>query len=218
MIKKNVLFIGGSSQIAIALARKIKDINCFNLSRRKNKFYKKNLILNNYNTSEIKRKISKINEKFDTIFLFNGIYKQSTLSFFDEKAFKEITNINLIIPIRITSLIISSGILNKNASINFITSWAGIKPEIGNAYYAISKNSLIFASKIFSKELEKRKIRFNSISLGLIKSRMSSILLSKLPRTRKKFKSNFISLNRVLKIIIRTINNTNYNGRNFIIN
>ena len=145
MISKNVLFVGGSSQIAIKLARKIKNIDFFNLSRKRVKFYKKNIILKNYNFLEIKKKVKNINKKFDAVFVFNGIYKQSTLSFFDEKIFKEIININLIVPIKIASLILEARILKNGSSVNFITSLAGTKPEIGNAYYAISKNSLIFS-------------------------------------------------------------------------
>ena len=217
MISKNVLFVGGSSQIAIELARKIKNIDFFNLSRKRAKFYKRNIILKNYNFLEIKKKVQNFNKKFDAVFVFNGIYEQSTLSFFDEKIFKKIININLIVPIKISSLILEAQILKNGSSVNFITSLAGTKPAIGNAYYAISKNSLIFASKIFAEEFKKRKIRFNSVSLGLIKSKMSSFLISKLPKTKNKFKSNLVSINKVKKLILKIINNKSYNNRNFVI-
>lgn len=72
------LFFGGSSNIAIELAKKIKNVE--NISRTKSKIYKKNYLLNSYTQKNIENIIKRINKKFDNIIIFNGNFSSSFLT------------------------------------------------------------------------------------------------------------------------------------------
>ena len=221
---KNILFLGGSSEVATKVKQNLKGYNIFNLSRRRAKIYKKNnFTLKNYSHVELQKTFKQIDVKFSSVFIFNGIYIPSTLTYFNESIFEKILKINLIIPLRASNYLIKSDLLKKNSSINFVCSVAGINPEIGNAYYAISKSALIFSSRVLSKELKKNKIRVNSLSLGMIKNSMSKKLIQNLPITKKsivlmKSKKKFLSTEKIVKKFKFIIENSNLNGKNIILN
>ena len=191
----NNLFIGGSSQIAIEIAKSFN--NSFCLSRKKSSVYKKSVVIKKYNKKEITNGLKKFDKKkFDNIVIFNGVFEPSLLTKYNEALFNKIINTNLKLPLLICSIVLEEKILNFNSSIYFISSLAAIKPMIGNAYYAISKNSLNFSCKVLSLEQKKRGVRFNTISFGLIKNRMGYNLLNKLPIIKK----NQISFSNIVKI------------------
>ena len=200
--KKKVLFVGGGSEIALKILNKLKKNNIYNLSRKKNKLYKENYIIDNYSNSNLDKKFKSINQNFDIIVIFNGSFEFSTLSFLNEKKFLSILNINLLIPIRIVNKLITNNLLNTNSKVFFLSSKAANLPEVGNAYYSISKNSLNFAAKILNKEHKKKKIKFITISAGIIESKMG-----------KKVKQ-LISLNN--KRSLKNLDTSIYNLVNYI--
>jgi NAD(P)-dependent dehydrogenase (short-subunit alcohol dehydrogenase family) len=208
------LFIGGSSQIAIEIAKSFK--NSFSLSRKKNSTYKKSVVIKKYNKKEIIKGLKKFNKKFDNILIFNGFFRPSLLTKYDETLFNKIINTNLKLPLLICKIILEEKILNFNSSIYFISSLAALKPMIGNAYYAISKNSLNFSCKILSLEQKKRGIRFNTISFGLIKNRMGYNLLNELPIIKKN-QILFSNIKKIKKEMSKILNSKNFNGKNFIL-
>jgi NAD(P)-dependent dehydrogenase (short-subunit alcohol dehydrogenase family) len=208
------LFIGGSSQIAIEIAKSFK--NSFSLSRKKNSAYKKSVVIKKYNKKEIIKGLKKFNKKFDNILIFNGFFRPSLLTKYDETLFNKIINTNLKLPLLICKIILEEKILNFNSSIYFISSLAALKPMIGNAYYAISKNSLNFSCKILSLEQKKRGIRFNTISFGLIKNRMGYNLLNELPIIKKN-QILFSNIKKIKKEMSKILNSKNFNGKNFIL-
>ena len=63
-------------------------------------------------------------------------------------------------------------IRNKKGSIINISSISGIRGDEGRAFYSASKSSLINLTKSLSKEMGRYNIRVNSISPGLIETRM----------------------------------------------
>jgi NAD(P)-dependent dehydrogenase (short-subunit alcohol dehydrogenase family) len=210
----NNLFIGGSSQIAIEIAKSFK--NSFCLSRKKSSVYKKSIVIKKYNKKEIIKGLKKFNKKFDNILIFNGVFSPSLLTKYDETLFNKIINTNLKLPLLICKIILEEKILNFNSSIYFISSLAALKPMIGNAYYAISKNSLNFSCKILSIEQKKRGIRFNTISFGLIKNRMGYNLLNELPIIKKR-QIPFSNIKKIKKVMNKILNSKNFNGRNFLL-
>ena len=109
----------------------------------------------------------------------------------------------------ISSFVIKKKLLKKNGAIYFISSIAGFEDLIGNANYSISKNALSFSAKILSNEQRKRKVRINSISLGLIKNEMG-IRVKKLTNTKKKYNS----IKNVIKKISNILNNKKINKKN----
>ena len=135
----------------------------------------------------------------------------SLLTFFNEKLFEEIIKKNLTIPLKINSLIIKKHILNKNCSIIFMTSIASELSEIGNAYYALSKLMLNKSISILSFE-QKNKYRFNAVSLGLVKNKLSKELIKNLPSNYKN-KHNFIKNEVVVKKFKDLLNNKKINNK-----
>ena len=120
--KKKVLFVGGGSEKALKILNKLKKNNIYILSRKKNKLYKENYIIDNYSNSNLDKKFKSINQNFDIIVIFNGNFEFSTLSFLNEKKFLSILNINLLIPIRIVNKLITNNLLNTNSKVFFLSS------------------------------------------------------------------------------------------------
>ena len=150
------LFIGGSSEIAIDVAKKLPGSDC--ISQKKCKFFSNNLKIENYKFQKIKKIVKKIKIKYDNILIFNGFYEKSLLSFFSEKEFEKSFYINLKVPLMFASELISNKILNRDGSIFFFSSIAAKTPKQGNAYYSLSKNTLNFAAQILSDEQKKEVI------------------------------------------------------------
>jgi len=206
--KKKVLFVGGGSEIALKILNKLKKKNIYNLSRKKNKLYKENYIIDNYSNSNLDKKFKSINQIFDIVFIFNGYFEFSTLSFLNEKKFLNLLNVNLLIPLRIVNKLISNKLLNINSKVFFFSSKAANYAEIGNAYYSISKNSLNFAAKILNEENKKKKIKFIIISAGVIKSKMGKKVKQLINLDKKKSKKNLdTSINSLINFFKSVIEN-----------
>ena len=207
-----ILFFGGSSEIAVKLAKKIKNVD--SASRSSNINYKKNYIIKNYNKNNLTKVFKKIKKKYDIILIFNGIYSFSTLSNFDEKDFDKTFNLNFKIPILIAREIVNYKILQNNGSIFFISSIAAEQKHSGNAYYSIAKNSLNFASKILAEEQKNRGLRINVLSLGLVNNKMGKLAKNV---SIKKNSLNFYKNETFLKKIVTIIKNKKINSKKIII-
>ena len=85
------LFFGGSSEIALKLADKIKNVE--NIARSKSKLYSKNHVVKNYNKLEVEKILKRINKKFDNMAIFNGSFSGSFLSNFSEKEYKDLKSL-----------------------------------------------------------------------------------------------------------------------------
>lgn len=207
-----VLFFGGSSNIAIKLAKKIRNVE--NVSRSQSKVYKKNYLLKKYTKNNIQNIIKKINKKFDNVLIFNGSFSSSFLTSYIEKDFEKIFNQNFKIPLLIANKSLEGKILNKGASIYFISSIAAENYESGNAYYSISKNCLNFAAKILGNEQKNRGMRVNVISLGAVNNEMGKKAIN---ISLNKIKKNVYKDDSYLKKIIKIIKNKKINLRKIII-
>jgi short-subunit dehydrogenase len=209
------LFVGGSSELAIRIAK--NSPNTYNLSRKGNKYYKQNFIVKNYSKNQLKKSFKKlIKLKFDNILIFNGYFMPSMLSNFNQNDLNKMININLTIPLIVSKLCLDNKIIKNNGAIYFISSLAAKKPAIGNALYAITKNSLNFASKVFYLEQKKRNIRFNIISFGIIKNKMGKRLIDCIP-ILKKNKENYSQLNNIKNKVKKILHSRNINGKNICI-
>ena len=212
--KKNVLFVGGGSELALKILKRLKKSNIYCISRQKNKFYKKNYFIKNYSNFNLEKKFKLINKKFDVIFIFNGVFEFSTLSSINEKIFLNVFEINFLTPLRIVKKLIQNKLLNKNSKVLFLSSKAANKAEIGNAYYSVSKNSLNFASKILNKENKKRKIKFISISSGVIDSKMGKKVKQLINlKSNKPFSNLESKIDNLVKIVKFAIENKKINTK-----
>ena len=206
------LFFGGSSDIAIKIAKKIKNTN--NISRSKSKVYLKNYIIKDYNSGNIQKVLKIFSDKFDNVVIFNGAFSASFLTNYQEKEFNRIFALNFKIPMLIAQLSLKQKIINKNGAIFFISSTAAESDDPGNAYYSIAKNSLNFGAKILGKEQRKRGIRINVISLGIVKNSMGSDALKIMTNNKKKIiYKNYKFINKIVKLL----KNKNLNKKKIII-
>ncbi len=216
-----ILFIGASSELAIKLAQKL-NFKIYGISRKRNNKYKEVFIVKSYSPKEIKKVIKRIKIQFDNVFIFNGIYSLSLLKFFDIKKFSETINTNFSSSILVINNLIKEDKIKKNGSINFISSHAGIYPEIGNAYYSISKHIINFSVKILSKEYKKNAIRFNSLLVGFVKTRLSNEILNTYSKKQiiqilKKQKNRFISIEKLVKFFEKICYEKKFYNRNILI-
>ena len=202
------LFFGGSSDIALKIAKNLKSTDAVS-SKKVDNSYRKVFEVKNYNYSNLNKLEGEFTEKYNNILIFNGLYSSSFLSLFNRKNFIRDFEINFLIPIEISNFIIKKKILKKNGAIYFISSIAASENLIGNANYSISKNALNFSAKILSNEQNKRNIRVNTISLGLIKNQMG-IKVRKMTNTNKKF----VSIKDVIKKIKIILKNNRINKKN----
>ena len=113
--------------------------------------------------------------------------------------------------------IIENKFLQEHGSICFITSKAADNIEIGNAYYSLSKKLLNISAKILSKEF-RNIYRFNCISSGFIKSKMSENILNfyNLEQKKKilrKQNNSYISKKELIKKILYLCKNKKINGK-----
>ena len=202
------LFFGGSSDIALKIAKNLKSTDAVS-SKKVDNSYRKVFEVKNYNYSNLNKLEGEFTEKYNNILIFNGLYSSSFLSLFNRKNFIRDLEINFLIPIEISNFIIKKKILKKNGAIYFISSIAASENLIGNASYSISKNALNFSAKILSNEQNKRNIRVNTISLGLIKNQMG-IKVRKMTNTNKKF----VSIKDLIKKIKIILKNNRINKKN----
>ena len=73
-----------------------------------------------------------------------------------------------------------SDLLKKNSSTIFVSSIASELNEVGNAYYSLAKTLLNRSIRILNEE-QKKKHRFNVISLGIVKNKMSKNMIHNFP-------------------------------------
>lgn len=204
------LFFGGSSQIAKSLAKKLNSVE--NIGRSKCNIYKKNYIVKDYNKKNIDKILQKVENKYDNILIFNGLFSISFLSSFNEKLFNFVFDKNFKIPMIISSSVIKKRLLNHKGSIILFSSIAANSYDSGNAYYSISKNALNFAGKILSREQKKRGVRINVLSLGIVDNKMG--------KAAKKISKNKIIIyrnNKYLNKIVNILKNKKINGKNIVI-
>ena len=203
------LFVGGSSEIAQCAAKLKKNID--NLSRKKSKSYKKNIIVKNYSKKNINKALSKVKKKYENVVIFNGWFSNSFITNFDENDFYKSLKINLIVPLEIAKIIIKKDILKKNGCIYFISSIASKKNFKGNAYYSIAKNALELSAKILSQEQKSRNLRISLINIGLVNNKLGHSTQKFISEIKKK-KINFMKLNFVADKLNKIILN---NKKNF---
>ncbi|MEI6753691.1 MAG: SDR family oxidoreductase [Paludibacter sp.] len=109
--------------------------------------------------------------KLDGVVNNAGIAKPLVLQFVEKKDVDEVLNINALVPINLTRLVIQQKKLNKLASLVFISSINGNNcTYIGSSVYAASKGAVTAFMKGVALELAPRGIRANAIHPGMIET------------------------------------------------
>jgi 3-oxoacyl-[acyl-carrier protein] reductase len=118
------------------------------------------------------KNISKVHNKIDVIINNAGSLDVTPFLFTKTETGKKLFDINLFSQILILQILIKNMIRNKKGSIINISSISGVRGDEGRALYSASKAALINLTKSLSKEMGRYNIRVNSISPGLIETRM----------------------------------------------
>jgi NAD(P)-dependent dehydrogenase (short-subunit alcohol dehydrogenase family) len=119
---------------------------------------------------EIERLVESL-PKLDGLVSNAGIANPLVLQLTEEKDVNDILNINALVPIHLTRLILQHKKLNKRASLVYISSINGNNcAYIGSSIYAASKSALTGFMKGVALELAPRGIRANCINPGMIET------------------------------------------------
>ncbi len=102
-----------------------------------------------------------------------GITRTAPAKFISQDDFQEIMSVNVQAPMELTRQLLQHKKINKAASLVFISSVVGgIMPYKGQGVYAASKGALSAYAKVLALELSARKIRANSISPAMVRTRL----------------------------------------------
>jgi len=202
----NLLIVGSSSEVAIDLIKELikhKRLKIYTLSRKKNS-YKNHYLIEDYNEKNLiylKKKIKKT--KFDKTIFFNGYQKFSILSYMNMRLINKIFKINFLVPLQIWSFLFKNEMLTNNSSNIFIGSIAAELNEVGNAYYSLAKSLLHKSVNILNNEQKKRH-NFYIVSLGMVRNKMSKIMIKNFPGKFKNINS-FIDTRNVINSLKKII-------------
>lgn len=102
-----------------------------------------------------------------------GIVKPKPFAYLNRNELDEIMNINFYGPTLLTNGLMRKKLLNRNASIVFISSISGVTSAfIGGSAYGGSKGAINGMVKCLALELASKKIRVNTISPGMVESNL----------------------------------------------
>lgn len=142
------------------------------------------------NSDELNKLVESL-PKLDGVVNNAGIAKPLVLQFVEKEDVDEVLNINALVPIHLTRLIIQQKKLNKGASLVFISSITGNNcAYIGSTVYAASKGAVTAFMKGVALELAPRGIRANAIHPGMIETELlqsGSIGIDELESDRQKY-------------------------------
>lgn len=127
------------------------------------------LVLSGDLTKEEDRcRIAQSMPKLDGIVHCAGIGHMKMCKQIDQNDLDTVMGINFIAPVLLQKELLSSKLVNKNASIVFISSIAVVKPNVGNAVYSASKGAITSYANCLALELAPRQIRVNTVEPAMV--------------------------------------------------
>ena len=125
------------------------------------------------NEDMLKDVVSKI-DKLDGIVLCAGIYDFVPLKFIKQSNISKMFQTNFFSHLILVQMLVKKKLVNKNASIVFISSLSSMLGVQGTLLYASSKAAINSAVRVMASELANLKIRVNAICPGIVKTEMLS--------------------------------------------
>ncbi|KIO78635.1 hypothetical protein TH53_02500 [Pedobacter lusitanus] len=111
--------------------------------------------------------------KFDGIVFNAGVIDYTPVKFITEEKMIKIFDLNFKSVVFLSQQLIKNKLINKMGSLVFISSVSSKLGVSGTALYASSKAAINAYSKVIASELANQKIRSNSISPGIIVTKMT---------------------------------------------
>ena len=229
--KKLVVITGGEGGIGKSISDEFvkSGANVIIATRNRNKLKKKikkkkyiHLDFNNENSINIFLSQIKKLKKIDILINCAGINKLYDIDKIDKNFLDQIYKVNLRGPIILTNEISKKMIKKKSGRIINISSIFGVVGKSGRSLYSSTKFGLIGLTKSSALDLAKNNILVNSVSPGVIKTKLTTSVLG--PKQLTKIKHE-IPLNRLGDV--RDVSNlvcflcselNNYiTGQNFIV-
>ena len=110
---------------------------------------------------------------YDGVIFNAGIVEYLPVKFLNESKIDAVFSVNFDSNVVLSQKLIKKKLLNKKASLVFISSISSKLGVGGTAMYAASKAALISFSKVLATELAPQGIRSNSICPGIVKTAMT---------------------------------------------
>jgi len=199
---KNIIITGASSGIGRNCAIKIAEAgaNAILLARDEKRLNETLSLLNEgkhcfYSCDvtkfdELEKIISEVVDKIGSISGFihsAGIEKTIPLRSMKVEIYYDLFLVNTISAFEISKIISKKKYVNKEgASFIFISSIMGVLGEVGKTAYCSSKSALIGGAKAMALELASKNIRVNTISPGMVMTKMASEMFVLLPEEKVK--------------------------------
>lgn len=101
-----------------------------------------------------------------------GIANTMLCSYAKADALDHLLQVNLTSIIYLQTQLIRHKKLNKGAGLVFMSSTAAYAPELGNAFYGITKSALLTYAKSLAKELAPKRIRANTVHPGMVETEL----------------------------------------------
>ncbi|MFM7014757.1 MAG: SDR family NAD(P)-dependent oxidoreductase [Bacteroidota bacterium] len=113
-------------------------------------------------------------EKLDGIVHSAGISENLPFSYTNREKLSKIMKINFEAPFILTQLLVRKKLIQKEASIVFVSSISGFSTVArGGAAYSASKGAISASIRVMALELATKKIRVNAVCPGMVKTDMN---------------------------------------------
>jgi NAD(P)-dependent dehydrogenase (short-subunit alcohol dehydrogenase family) len=185
-VSNQILLHGGD---VIGIGRKLDEFKALLINFPENN----SQILNcNLDSEKEIEKLVSICPTIDGVVHSAGFVVNMPFSFFSFQKFKTLRQVNQDSIIQILYLLFKQKKIKNNSSVVFISSISASFAMKANSPYAMTKASLNILSKTLSAEFSKKKIRFNTVSPGMVETQITkdaSINLGKerIDSDRKKY-------------------------------
>lgn len=211
-MKKKYFIFGASSEVSKNLLKRIKQkhkIVCFSSKKNNKKEIRVEYINTNYSSASIKKILNKkIDKKNKNIFLFfNAISERKAFFQLGDREINKIINVNYVVPIRLTNIIIKNHYVSDITCIYFSSSRA-LQVDRGISLYGSTKVGMESFVKSMALEYGNLGLNFRVISLGLLdggleKKITDSTRKSILKRSAIKKKIKINEIHKILEFIIQ---------------
>jgi NAD(P)-dependent dehydrogenase (short-subunit alcohol dehydrogenase family) len=131
------------------------------------------MICFDFETDNLERIITLI-PKLDGIVHSAGVVLTLPFAFTNSQHLERIMKINFMIPFTLTQRLVKEKLVNKNASIVFVSSISGVSVVgHGISAYSASKGAISASIRVMALELAAKKIRVNTVCPGMVRTEMN---------------------------------------------